>query len=111
MGKLIFGLFLGIFLLCNSTVGITGSLKDKIPGAYEAISLPEWELTIELKKNGNAIIKDFSEKYSGTWHNKDKKVYITYNGITEELIYSESLSLSELGKSGGIPGLKGQASS
>ena len=67
------------------------------------------ELTIELKKNGNAIIKDFSEKYSGTWHNKDKKVYITYNGITEELIYSESLSLSELGKSGGIPGLKGQA--
>ena len=120
MGKLILGFIIGLFLLGNSTVGIAGSLTDKFLGFYKAVSESEWGLTLELKKNGDAIIENSSwmagkykertiKKYSGTWRNQGNTVYITYNGITEVLIYSESLSLSELGESGGIPGLKGQS--
>ena len=122
MGKLIFGFITGLFLLCNSTVGIASSLADKIVGTYEAVSESEWGLTLELKKNGNAIIVKSSwtagkykertiEKHNGIWRNEGSKFYITYNGTTEVLTYSDSLSLSELGESGGIPGLKGQSKS
>ena len=121
MGKVVFGLVLVILLLCISTVSIASSLTDNIFGTYKTVSESEWEVSLELKKNGNAIIEDSSwlagnkertiTSHSGTWHNNGTKVYIKYNGITEVLIYSESLSLSELGESGGIPGLKSRAKS
>jgi hypothetical protein len=93
---------------------------DNIPGKYQAVSESEWSLTLELNTNGAANIETSNwlagkhnertiETYTGKWKSEGNTVYITYNGITEILKYSETLSLSELGESGGIPGLKGQA--
>ena len=92
---------------------------DSIAGIYDAVSESEWALTVELQKNGTAFIEVTTweagkyenrqtQKYKGQWKRNRDIVEISYNGITEKMIYSDQLSLADLGRSESAPGLKGQ---
>lgn len=106
-----------LMILLLSSPGIH---SETISGVYEAVSESEWTLTINLMESGDAEVElsyweagkheeRVIEKYKGTWRLKGEEVSITYNGITENLRYSKSLSFAELGISGGAPGLSGQS--
>ena len=108
--------YLSLLLLCTFCV----FASEHMSGKYEAVSESEWALSLVLNEDGTAIIEISSwvageyinretQVYKGIWSHDGNIVSVSYNGITETLLYSETLSLSELGKSGGSPGLKGQA--
>lgn len=103
--------FFMLMLSCNRI-----SANTNIEGIYKSISESEWAVTVSLLPGGKAEVKlenwlagEYDKRnirvVKGTWSKADSKIVIKYDGITDVLIYSESLSLSELGLEGGAPGL------
>jgi hypothetical protein len=88
-----------------------------LEGSYEGVSESEWSVILTLKPGGIAEIANESwepgeyknryvEKTEGRWSAQGNIVTLTYNGLTDTLVYDENLSLAILGYKGGAPGLK-----
>lgn len=98
------------------TVGESSAQVKNIEGVYASVSESEWELRVELKKSGKAMITEESwypgeyddreqVETDATWEWARYDILIHYHGITDTLFYDERLSLKELGEHGGAPGL------
>jgi hypothetical protein len=90
-------------------------------GTYQTISESEWNVTVELKHDNIAIItleNWFPGEYdsrniettAGTWAKHDDLVLLKYNQIVDTLVFDPDLSLEELGREGGAPGLEQRTS-
>lgn len=112
--------FVMIRILILFLAPVVVNAGDDISGKYKSVSETEWELSLELIKDGTALIEVSTwlagkysdrtiEKYNGIWRRENRDVYVTYNGITELLKYSEAVPIKYSGTSDKIPGLKGQA--
>lgn len=104
-------LFLVSFV-CNSCANDTVVL-----GTYSTVSESEWELYLELKDSGKAVLlleEWDAGKYDSrivdtvvaSWKQYDSHVILLYGDIVDTLTYDPQLSLDELGMKGGWPGLQ-----
>lgn len=103
---------LGLVLFCCTNSYPVSSVE----GLYSSISESEWAITIKLNANKSAQIhfeqweagkfNDRSVKIiEGIWSINGNKILLKYNDITDILIYSDDVSLTELGLKNGAPGL------
>jgi hypothetical protein len=106
---------LGFLLFCCTT-SCTTSHSGYVEGIYNSISESEWAITVKLNTNGSSEIQfeqwdagKFNERSvkteKGTWSINGNKISLKYNQIVDTLIYSDNVSLTELGLKGGAPGL------
>jgi hypothetical protein len=89
--------------------------RSALLGKYASISEANWDLYLELAEDGTAKVEfvdrmntkrdPITEKAIGTWEANGALVYVKYDGVTDILCYSEEISLEELGRLGGKPGL------
>ena len=106
-----------IVLVVIPCIGIiAGNNQLAIEGVYTSVSESEWDLILELKEGNIAEITleswhpgaydsaDIS-KTDARWYQQGNKIVLKYNNITDTLVYDNNLSLEELGKPGGVPGL------
>jgi hypothetical protein len=103
--------FFVLIVSCNRT-----NANTSIEGVYQSISESEWAVTVTLLSGSKAEIElenwlagEYDKRtiriVKSTWSKVDNKIVMKYDGITDVLIYSENLSLSDLGLEGGAPGL------
>ncbi|UCE65018.1 MAG: hypothetical protein JSU85_09030 [Candidatus Zixiibacteriota bacterium] len=95
---------------------VFGQAKS-IVGVYESVSESEWNVKVDLRADGTAIITWESwnagqydsrtiEETVATWERGPyDTIYLRYNGIIDTLQYNNRLSRKELGQQGAIPGI------
>jgi hypothetical protein len=113
--KVLFNLMMITMALCVS-FGYGSAQMNNIEGFYSSVSESEWNLKVELKKGGKALITEESwlpRQYedrvivetNATWEWINYELLIRYDGITDTLEYDTRLSLEDLGMVGEAPGM------